>query len=170
VSCEWIRPKLDLLADNELSGDEARRVAWHLSACPQCRDLYDRLRSEARLLSRTLAVQTLSEAEVLSLERRVLQHVERPTRVRVVDHTSSFAIGLFLIGVVVVSYAVTSVLPTGAAAVYEEIARGVPTSSDLWAIAVNIAAALVTAAVVAVGRRISVAGVGPGKGGVVSWL
>lgn len=52
-ACRWARPRLALLAGDELTGDERRRAERHLIGCPVCRDRMEALRSSLGAL-RTL--------------------------------------------------------------------------------------------------------------------
>jgi hypothetical protein len=54
--------ELAVHADGELPPEEARRTEAHLAACPRCRELVEALRSEGRLLARTLEWAATAEA------------------------------------------------------------------------------------------------------------
>jgi len=168
VICRQIRPKLYLMADAELPGEEVRDVATHLLSCPQCKAVYDQLRAENRQLAGTLGVRALSEEEISRLEKQVLHKLAPPRRVALEARPALLLQGIFLIGVILISYAVTLLLRVEPSMLYDQVAKGLQNSHDAWFLAVNLAVALIITLIAAGGSRLTLAYIRIPRGGVLS--
>jgi anti-sigma factor RsiW len=156
------------MADAELPADQVQEVAAHLLDCTKCKAIYDRLRSENRILIGALGVRALPKEEIRRLEKRVLQQIHPPRRPALAARGAFLLQGIFLIGVVLISYAVTVLLRVDPAVFSDQVAKRLPSSSDARSLAVNVAIALLIGFIVAGSSRVSLAFGKTTKGGSLS--